>query len=417
MLRACRDAFTACLANMPFSCVKFSHNGGYSTNSNRYIVLGSPFKARVLFPFVGDAVGGSHIAAVRLVKAFANSDVDPLVALHQPGPLADYLNDLGVPFRLLPEVRYVLAHRPRDVYRQFLAIAPRLAWFARKQRIDIVHTNDQRMFWTWLVPTLLAHKKFLLHLRYLADREHPTHLKLMPRAHGVVCDSEQVLRTLRPEVRARAKVIRSSIDWDRPSPDRVAAKSEMLNRLGHDEEVTVIGFFANFLQRKRPLTFVEVAARIADSFDRPVAFVMFGRDRENFTDEIRTLACQRRISDSLHLMGFAPSPEELMAGCDLLIAPAVREPLGLTLLEGYFVGTPVIAANDSGHQEIYGSVVPELLVKPDDLDGFCRAALMMLRAPEQVRALMEKARADLSRRFSMPCYARSIEEVYRGLMD
>jgi len=370
---------------------------------------------KVLFPFVGDNVGGSHIAAVRLIKAFSDSAVEPLVVLHEAGALADYLDAAETPYLRLPDPRYVFAYQPRHVYRQFLNIAPRLGWFLHKQRVNIVHTNDQRMFWTWLVPTLLARRKFLLHLRYLLTSEHPTHLKLLPRAHAIVCDSSMVRATLPTAVQERSRIIHSALDWERPLPDRQAAKAHLTTRLGCPAGTRVIGYFANFIERKRPLLFVEVAARLAQACAEPLVFVMYGDDRQNFTAAIRQAASEYNLADSLHVMGFASPPEDYMAGCDLLMAPAVQEPLGLTLLEACLVGTPVIAADDAGHREIYGAVVPEFLAIADDSEDFARRAGWLLNDPQTAHKLVTKARVVLSDRFGIRSYARAIAEVYREL--
>ncbi len=373
---------------------------------------------KVLFPFVGDSIGGSYITVVRLINALANSSVEPLVALHRPGVLAKYLDNVQVPYVFLPQSKYLTAHKPHKVIRQFCAIAPPLAWFLREHNVDVVHANDNRMYWTWSVPTLLARKKFLLHLRTLLNETyHPTHLKLMFKAHGIICDSEQVWNSLRPECRARATIISSAIDWNRPMPDRTAARVQMQRRLGCAEGTAVIGFFANFIERKRPLMFVEAAACLARSYPGPVVFVMYGEDRDRFSQAVRTLAAERGIAKQLHIMGFDASADELMAGCDLLIAPAVREPLGLTLLEGCFVGTPVIAADDSGHREIFGTVLPELLAKPDDPAVFCNVALTILRDPQRTCAMLERARGKLSVKFDMVRYASTVEQQYRGLVS
>jgi glycosyltransferase involved in cell wall biosynthesis len=379
-----------------------------------------PTKIRVLFPFVGDSVGGSYIMAVGIIKGLSRSCIEPVVALHQLGDLSDYLRAHGVPYKLLSHSKYLTARESRRVFAELCSIVPPLAWFLRKQAIDIVHTNDVRMYYTWAVPTVLARKKFLLHLRVVFD-EVPggipdIYRKLMSKAHGVICDSEYVRHRLKSGLNAPVRTLRSSIDWDREAPDRGKAKSEMLVRIAKPEGTSVIGFFANFLARKRPFVFVETAARIARSYPSPVAFVMFGVDRGLLSEALYTLAGARGIRDSLHIMGFAAPVEPLMAGCDIMIAPAVREPLGLTLLEGCFVGTPVIAADDAGHREIYGFVVPELLARPDDPQAFCDVALGLLHDRARAKFIVERARADLSGRFGMPHYVASIETMYRELL-
>lgn len=387
-------------------------------------MAGRPTKPRVLLPFVGDSVGGSYKVAVGLFKALRalrNSPVEPVVALHRRGVLADYLDRQGVPYRLLPRPDVLTQRKPRRVARQFLRLAPPLAWFLVRHGIDIVHSNDIRMNYTWTVPTRLARRRHLLHLRVVFDDIQagvpPVYRRLMAKADAVICDSDFVRANLGAEFAAAdLHTIRSPIDWERTPPPPAQARTALRNLLGVPAETTVIGYFSNLLERKRPRIFVETAIRLARARPESLVFVMFGDDREGFGEPLRRCAEQGGIEASLHLMGFADPVEPLMAGCDLMIAPAVREPLGLTLMEGCLAGTPVIAADDGGHREIYGPVAPAWLAEADDPDALARAAGAVLDDPEGNRAVLARAREDLRRRFSMPTYTAAVAEVYRKLL-
>ena len=41
---------------------------------------------RVLFPFIGNSVGGSHVSAVDLILRLAEAKIEPKVLLHRAGP-------------------------------------------------------------------------------------------------------------------------------------------------------------------------------------------------------------------------------------------------------------------------------------------------------------------------------------------
>ena len=44
---------------------------------------------KVLFPFVGDSVGGSHWSIIGLYEILEkSSDIDPVIVLHTTGPLS-----------------------------------------------------------------------------------------------------------------------------------------------------------------------------------------------------------------------------------------------------------------------------------------------------------------------------------------
>ena len=57
--------------------------------------------ARVCFPFVGDSVGGSHISAAYLIRDLDPDHYEPVVVVHQDGPLRPFLDGLGLRHRLI----------------------------------------------------------------------------------------------------------------------------------------------------------------------------------------------------------------------------------------------------------------------------------------------------------------------------
>ena len=51
---------------------------------------------RILFPYVGDTVGGSHISSLTLAQALDPGRYEVVVALHGRGQLDEYLARLGI---------------------------------------------------------------------------------------------------------------------------------------------------------------------------------------------------------------------------------------------------------------------------------------------------------------------------------
>src|SRR5688572_23311361 len=112
---------------------------------------------RVLFPFVGDTFGGSHISALQLIDALDRDRVQPGILLHRDGELAQRLRDSGRDFVLWQEGGILAPRYSRD--RQDVGplgyvgrALPAMRRYLRKEAIDIVHTNDGRMHVTWAAP-------------------------------------------------------------------------------------------------------------------------------------------------------------------------------------------------------------------------------------------------------------------------
>ena len=58
---------------------------------------------KILFPFVGDSVGGSHISAIELIKELKNTGTNVLIVLHvKNGPLAYFLKKQELSYSFVP---------------------------------------------------------------------------------------------------------------------------------------------------------------------------------------------------------------------------------------------------------------------------------------------------------------------------
>ena len=83
---------------------------------------------------------------------------------------------------------------------------------------------------------------------------------------------------------------------------------------------------------------------------------MFGdtdrvRDK-SLKHEVTRKIAEHGLASQCVLMGPRFPIEPWIMGCDMLVAPAVNETFGRTLVEAMLCGTPVVAADDGGHKEI-----------------------------------------------------------------
>ena len=56
---------------------------------------------RVHFPFRGNTVGGSHLSTLALINALPKNGIDPVVTVHQKGPVEELLIENSIPFEII----------------------------------------------------------------------------------------------------------------------------------------------------------------------------------------------------------------------------------------------------------------------------------------------------------------------------
>jgi len=371
----------------------------------------------VCFPFAGDLVGGSHLSAAKLVQHLDRARYRPLVVVHRTeGELAELLRAAGVAFEPAPHEGFVEGCGLADaafVLRRTLGFAR----FLRQRRVRIVHTNDGLTHATWALPTRLARARLLWHHR--KEPEARGMRFLAPWAADRVISVSR-FSAPRPGLFSAARkctVVHSPFDTA-GGADRAASRRTLLEELQCPPATRVVGFFGNLLARKRPLVFVEAIAEIrARAPELPLAGLIFGHDRDGRAAAVRRRAEAQGVADCVHLMGFRYPPEPWLAACDVLLAPAIDEPFGRTLIEAMLLGTVVVAAASGGNLEAVEDGVTGFLARPDDPGSLAAATLRVLEDPALHTSVAEAARRDAVGRFGLREHADAVMRVYDAMLS
>ena len=371
---------------------------------------GTP-RRRILIPFLGTSVGGSHVSAITLAEALRAAGHDPVIGLHETGDvLAEWLTARGMPFIALPRVE--MPAEARSIARQvpmLVRTVPPLRRYLRQGRFDLVHSQDLRMHRLWTVPARTAGIAHVWHQRT------PTRSR---RAVGfarfateIVAVSAFCREALPDAMRARASVVLDPVA-ETALPDGDAIRARLLALSGATPDRPVIGFAANLAPRKRADVFVAAAERLlAGDGPRPV-FAILGEEREPDAAALRARIADAGLAGDVALIGPQRPLEPWLAAFDILAAPARREAFGRVLVEAMLAGTPVVAADEGGHREILRHGETGLLVPPDDPDALARAMRGLLQDPERSAALARAGRADARARFSVDAHLREMEAVF-----
>ena len=362
-----------------------------------------PLSRTVCFPFVGSTFGGSHIASLTLASRLPTA-YRPMIVVHEPGPLTAHLDRHAVEYRMLPLP--VLRGSQRTRVPLLLNVAQstfRLVSFLHANQVAIVHGNDGRINVTWGPAARIAGARLVWHQhsRYVPSTLANLFVRLADRIVGVSRYSlEQVPRF----AHGRMAVVANPFDVDATPPNRRASRDLLIQKLGVSADAVIIGFFGNLTEQKRPELFAEIIERIRVTLPAAVGIVC--------GDEREPLASRMRGNPHVHLMGFQYPPEPVIAGCDLLLAPAVGEGFGRTLVEAMLVGTPVVATRSGGHCDIVSEGVTGLLANADDVDDLATATLRVLGTPELARSLAERALAAARQTYSVAAHAAAMAREY-----
>jgi glycosyltransferase involved in cell wall biosynthesis len=371
----------------------------------------------VCFPFVGDGIGGSSISALNLIRHIDRDRYQPLILMHEvAGETARLFKDEGFEVEPAPIGQCANGAGRGSDLRFALRKAGSLSRYLRAREIRIVHTNDGRMHATWALPARLAGARLLWHhrgnpraagLRFLApwvaDRVVAVSKFASPRP-GLISASR------------RCAVIHSPFATETEPMEREQCRRAVLDELGCPAETHVVGFVGNLVERKRPMVFVETIARmVARRPDLKIAAPLFGQPREQ-GERVAAAIESLGLANRVRLMGFRYPPEPWIAGCDVLLVPAVEEPFGRSLIEAMLLGTPLVAADSGGNPEIIRHGETGCVVPPDDPEAFALCTLDLLEDSAARAKLAAYARQDAVARFGMQRHAQSIMQIYDDIL-
>jgi glycosyltransferase involved in cell wall biosynthesis len=129
--------------------------------------------------------------------------------------------------------------------------------------------------------------------------------------------------------------------------------------------------------------------------------------------ELRRLAEDLDVEESIDWLGFVHDPSELLSRVGLLLATAPAEPFGLTVVEAMARATPVIAADGGAHPETIGS--DGWLFPTDDI-----AACVRLLDDAEDRDLINYGRRLRLRQrelFDINAHTEALLQIYNELVN
>lgn len=384
--------------------------------------------ATIVYVDHADQVGGAEKSLVELIAHLDPERYDPVI-LHLPG--AQWLRYAeGLDVRLRPAIpRSTLYATRRDelsggpgealrglhealgpvgaLHREFGALRPAL-----------VHTNSTKMH---LLAGAAARARRLPVVWHMRDRlAEPGALAWLRRA----------VRLVRPHVIAISEAVAAQFEG-MPCPVRVIPNGIPLERfepgppppglraeLELPDGVPLACVVARLTPWKGHQALLRawpaVRARVPEARLLVVGEVAFWE--ESYGDELRALAAELGVADSVHWLGFREDVADLLRLSDLLVLPSIDEPFGRVLIEGMAVGLPVVATAGGGVPEIVVDGETGLLAPPGDPAPLGNAIATLLGDPRRARAMGAAGRVRALERFDVRRVARQVQDLYDELL-
>ena len=134
----------------------------------------------------------------------------------------------------------------------------------------------------------------------------------------------------------------------------------------------------------------------------------------NLENELKKLALDEGVHDSVTFLGYQTNPYKYVAGCDLFVCSSHTEGFSTAATEALIVGTPVCTVEVSGMREMLGERNEYGLVTENDENALYEGIKKLLDDPQLLKHYKKQA-ALRGRDFSTEETVRAVEEMLLDL--
>jgi glycosyltransferase involved in cell wall biosynthesis len=196
---------------------------------------------------------------------------------------------------------------------------------------------------------------------------------------------------------ARVVRIPSAVDTAYYRPD-AAARPRLLAAFALPNDALIVGVVAQLIERKGHDALIAQLPELV-RVEPKVRVLLFGRGP--LEPKLRAQIAALGLGGHVTLAGFRADLPELLPGLDALAHAAVREGLGLALLEAASAGVPVVAYAAGGVPDVVVDGTTGLLVPVGHMAALCAALARLLAERVERARLGAAARAQAERHFGI----------------
>jgi len=371
---------------------------------------------KILFPFVGDSVGGSHISTLTLYSSLIDENIAAIIVLHEDnGPLSKYLRNKNIPFSILKSSK--LAGESPNKLSIIIGIVTNFINFSKFIKIhgiDIVHGNDLRVNLSWSLPAKIFAKGFVWHQRTLLSTSKLWFL-IRYLSDYFVAISDAVMQATPKNIKDyQKKIVYNPFNTHSPI-DKKIDKKLVIEGYNLPQDCFLLGCVGRIVNYKNIDFVIKNIADIYHNINKNVYLIVVGSGTEEYVNELKKYTRDIGVDSRVTFTGFLYNPNKIITSLDLLIAPSLIDAFGRTIVEAMLQRTPVLAAKSGGHIGIISDSVNGMFYDPT-IKGDFIDKISTIMNNEDIDMLSNEAYQFAQNNFSSKQHLSSILSIYNHLL-
>ena len=196
--------------------------------------------------------------------------------------------------------------------------------------------------------------------------------------------------------------------------DDIPSRERVRQELDIPQAAPVVGEVAHLSPRKGQVYLLEAVALLLKRWPKLVCLLLGeGEDRDELQRQIERLG----IGHAVRMMGYRADARRIIQAMDVVVLPSVAiEGFGMALIEGAFLGKPVVGSDAPGIREAVVDGATGLLAPPADAVALAEKLNTLLEDPDYAQQLGAAGRERAWKLFTLDQMATHAETIYWTLL-
>ncbi len=358
---------------------------------------------------------GSEESLLNLIRHIDRDQYEPYV-LTVKGSLQEKLEQHKIPYKIYES--YTLTKKELI---NFSCLILRLAYFIRKNKFALIHTNDIHSAQYSIAAAYLARVPAVLHIRN-TDLERWLKWKnrvIFKLANNIIAISNAVAISLIKigVVEKKIQIIPNAVEL---SKFHLSVSGESFrNEIGIDKQTILVGIVGRIIPKKGQDIFIQAIPEIIKVYSN-VKFVIVGEDTTqngDFIDHLKKMVREIKQEKKVYFVGFKEDIQEIFKALDILVVPSRTEAFGRVVIEAMAVGTPVVATSVGGIIDIIEDGFNGAMVPVNNPKTIAHAVISLIADRIYYQKISQNGRKTVEKYYTIGSHINAVKKLYASLFS
>lgn len=207
----------------------------------------------------------------------------------------------------------------------------------------------------------------------------------------------------------------NGVGMDTKRFDTRITEEEKLNlkkALNIQKDDIVLSFVAELNDNKNQILLINVMEKLKQQHvQAKLLLVGDGKNKENYAKLIK----EKKMENSIEILGERKEISEILSITNIYVASSIREGLPINVIEAMYMGLPIVAKNNRGHNELIEDGKNGYIVKENDANLFVDKILEIIKKTRKEYDDFSHNSKIYSNKYLLKNVSKKMEKIYNNI--